>query len=175
MSVKEQQREVHIEKRARALATILLTRRNDLLIEEVQDDIGQDYIVRFHTKGKDGLREFGVGLKGTLTAATKDDADGVLRPVMQEKKRYGPFLRPVCLFLFAMENDAGWYTWVEEPMEKAGKVLLRSCAEPDCHQLDKRALKEIIDHVDAWHDAIFLDLIVNGPGRSKADRKGART
>ena len=39
---------------------MLLTRREDMLIDEVKDDIGVDYVVRFHTKGKEGLREFGI-------------------------------------------------------------------------------------------------------------------
>src|SRR5438105_698962 len=57
MSVTEHAREVMIDKRARALTLMLLTRREDLLVEEVKDDIGLDFIVRFHTKGKNGLRE----------------------------------------------------------------------------------------------------------------------
>ena len=56
MSGQQHQRERLIEKRARALAMMLLTRREDLLIEEVKDDIGLDYLVRFNTKGKKGLR-----------------------------------------------------------------------------------------------------------------------
>jgi hypothetical protein len=174
VSVKVNEQEILIDKRAHALAVMLLTRRKDLLIEEVKDDIGLDYIVRFYTEGKDGLREFGVQLKGTLAAATKDDADNVLCPSMQQRKQYGPFVRPVCLFLFTMDNDEGWYTWVAEPIEVDGKALLRSCAEPDCQQLDKRALREIIDRVDGWHDAIFLRLVVNGPGGGKSDRRGAK-
>src|SRR5207249_8123866 len=54
-------------------ALMLLTRRDELLIEEVQDDIGHDFLVRFHTKGKDGLREFGIQVEGSWTAATKDE------------------------------------------------------------------------------------------------------
>src|SRR5438067_4457716 len=107
MSVKERQREVLIEKRARALAMMLLTRREDLVIEEVQGDIGLDYLVRFHTKGKEGLREFGVELKA-VGPATKDQVNKVLRPALRQVQSYGPFSRPVCLFLFAMENDSAW-------------------------------------------------------------------
>jgi hypothetical protein len=62
MSRQEDRREVFIQKRAKALATILLTDRDDLLIEEVSNEIGLDYIVRFRTTGKEGLREFGVSV-----------------------------------------------------------------------------------------------------------------
>jgi len=175
MSEKEHQREILIEKRARALTMMLLTRREDLRIEEVNEDIGLDYIVRFHSDGKEGLREFGIVLKGVWAAVTKEQADKVLRPFPRQMKQYGPFLRPVCLFLFTMENDKAWYTWVAEPIDADdGETLLRSCDEPVCQQLDNKALGEIIERVDLWYDAIFDRLIVNGPGKSKADRKRAK-
>jgi hypothetical protein len=142
MSENVHQREILVEKRARALAMMLLTRRADLLIEEVKDDIGLDYIVRFHTEGKEGLREFGIALRGAWATVTRDHANKVLRPAVQHLKRYGPFLRPVCLFFFTMENDGAWYTWVAEPIESEdGKPLLRSGDEPDCRQLDKKGIE----------------------------------
>jgi hypothetical protein len=172
MSDKERQREVFVEKRARALALMLLTRREDLLIEEVKDDIGLNYFVRFHTEGKEGLREFGVKLQGARAAVTRDDADKVLRPAVQRLGRYGPFPLPVCLFFFTMEGDGAWYTWVAEPIESEdGKPVLRSRDEPDCRPLDQRALKAIIERVDVWYDALFPSLIGNGPGGGNADRK----
>jgi hypothetical protein len=175
MSVKAHKRELLVKKRARALTMMLLTRREDLLVEEVNDNIGMDYIVRFHSKGKAGLREFAVQVTGVWPAATKDSADQALGPVLQQLERYGPFLRPICLFFFTMENDGAWYTWLAEPIEaESGKPLLRSRDEPDCRPLDKKALKEIIERVDAWHDALFPALSVNGPGGSKSPRKGAK-
>ena len=174
MAIKEQERQILIEKRARALTMMLLTHRADLLIEEVNDDIGLDYIVRFRTAGKEGLREFGIEQKAAQSAETRDQANKLLRTALEQVKHYGPFLRPVCLFLFAMENDVGWYTWVAEPIEENEKPLLRSCAEPDCRHLDRKALKEIIDRVDLWYDAMFASLVVNGSGGGKAERKGAK-
>jgi hypothetical protein len=172
MSEQEQKREIFVQKRARALTMMLLTRREDLLIEEVKDDIGLDYIVRFHTEGKEGLREFGIELKGLWPAVTKEHADKALRPSMRQMMQHGPFLRPVCLFLFTMENDGAWYTWVAEPtMAEDETPVLLSCNEPDCRPLDKRALKEIIERVDLWYDVLFPSLIVNGPGGSKAEPK----
>jgi hypothetical protein len=175
MAVTALEREVFIEKRARALTTMLLTRRQDLLVEEVKDDIGLDYIVRFNSKGKSGIREFAVQVAGALVAATKDDADQALRPALTQLKRCGPFLRPVCIFFFTMENDGAWYTWGAEPIEgEGGKPLLRSCDRPDCRPLDRKALQEIVECVDVWHDAHFAGLAVNGPAGSKAPRKAAK-
>jgi hypothetical protein len=174
MSEKEQRRKAFIEKRARALAMMLLTRREDLLIEEVSADIGLDYLARFHSAGKEGLREFGVAVRGAWAGVTKDQADKGLRPAVRQLKRHGPSLRPVCLFFFTMENDGAWYTWVAEPVEaEDGKPRLRSCNEPDCRELDRRGLKMIIERVDVWYDALFPSLIVNGPGGGKGERKQA--
>jgi hypothetical protein len=175
MSEKERNRERLIAKRARALAMMLLTRHGDLLIEEVKDDIGLDYLVRFPSEAKDGLREFGVVVCAIWAAATKDEADKVLRPSVQRVKRYGPFLRPVCLFFFTMENDGGWYTWIAEPLEtEAGKPVLGLRDEPDCRPLDRRALKDILERVDVWHEALLATLVVNGPGGTRTQRKRAK-
>jgi hypothetical protein len=175
MSAKEHQRAILVEKRSRALAMMLLSRRQDLLIEEVKEDIGLDYVVRFQTKHKEGLREFGIAIRGAVTAASKRDADKALRPALAHVLRRGPFLRPVCLCFFTMENDGAWYTWVAEPITaEDGTAVLWAGDEPDCHPLDKRALTEIIERVDVWYDAIFPRLIVNGPGGRKANREGTK-
>jgi hypothetical protein len=175
MSAKEKQRRYFVEKRVRALALMLLTRRDDLLIEEVKDDIGLDFIVRFHTKGKEGLREFGIKLGGGWSAVSEEQIGLLVRPTVKELNRYGPFLRPVCLFLFTMENDDGWYAWVAEPIEtEDGQVLLRYGDEPACQPLHKGTLKDIIERVDGWYDAMFANLLVNGPGGAKTHGKRAK-
>ena len=176
MSEQEQQREFFVAKRARALTMMLLTRREDLLIEEVKDDIGLDYIVRFHTEDKEGLREFGISVRGALAAVTKEQADELLRPAVRQVNRHGPFLRPVCLFFFTMADDGAWSTWVAEPIEsEEGKPLLRTCDHPDCRQLDRKALKEILQRLDGWYDPLFPSLVVNGPGGGKSPRKRAKS
>jgi hypothetical protein len=175
MSIKEQQRQLFVEKRVRALALMLLTRREDLFIEEVKDDIGLDFIVRFHTKAKEGLREFGIKLGGSWSTVTKEHIDTAVSPIVQEMKRHGPFLRPVCVFLFTMENDEGWYAWVAEPIEVAdGNALLRYADEPACRPLHKGALKDIIERVDVWYDAIFANLLINGSKSGKPHGKRAK-
>ena len=74
-----------------------------------------------------------------------------------------------------MENDTAWYTWAAEPTESDdGKPVLRFYDGPDCRQLDKRALKETIERVDLWYDALFPTLIANGPRGSKPDRTRAK-
>jgi hypothetical protein len=130
--VTRDRRETFIEKRARALAMMLLTRRENLLIEEMKDDVGLDYLVRFHTEGKEGLREFGVAMRGAWAAVSKDAADKVLRPAVRQMKRRGPFLRPVCLFFFTMEKEGPGTRGLPSPSNrrtgKPGCVLATSRA-----------------------------------------------
>jgi hypothetical protein len=115
-----------------------------------------------------------VKLRGAWAAVTKGHADRFLRPTVRQMKRYGPFLRPVCLFLFTREDEGAWYTWVAEPAEEGGKPLLRSRDEPDCRPLDRRALNAILERVDAWHDVLFPSLVGNGPGGGKAHSERAK-
>lgn len=175
MSAKGQKSEPFAEKRARALAVMLLTEREDLLVEEPTGDLGLDFIVRFHTPGRPGLREFGIQLKATRTPAAKVQADALLRHPVRDSAGYGPFPYPVCLFYFTMEDNGAWYTWVVEPAESdEGKPVLRLRGEADCRPLDKKALKEVIAQVDSWYEAVYPSLVVNGSGRSKAGHSGAK-
>lgn len=172
MSDKEQKRRALAEKRARALTRILLSRRPDLRVEEIEDEIGQDFVVRFRTQGKEGRRELGIEVKADWAALSKDQADQALRPVLQRLKRFGPFPHPLCLFYFTMENDGAWYTWIAEPLQSVdGRATLSFRDSPDCHALDKKALRDIIERVDKWYDVHFSFLLGNGPAGGKAHRK----
>jgi len=176
MSVAAAKRETLIDKRAHALALVLLTRRPQLVVEEeTRDrDFGFDYIVRFRTPHKEGLREFAIQLKGVRGALTKEQADKAARPALQQFKRHGPCLRPVCLFLFTMANDAAWHTWAAEPqLSPNGRALLRLHDQPDCRPLDDSALDTVLQRVHAWYDAVFPSVIINGPADTKADRQQA--
>ncbi|SRR5579871_3571077 len=165
MPDKQRRRGLFAGKRARALAMKLLTRHENLHIEEVHEAVGLDNIVRFHTEGKEGLRELGIALRAVRAAMTKEEANRLLRPSLRRLKRYGPFSQPVCLFFFTMEDDGAWYTWVAEPVIEDGQPVLRSGDEADCRTLDKRALNEILGRVDSWYDDLFARLVVNGTGR----------
>jgi hypothetical protein len=149
-------------KRVQALAIMYLTRRSDLSVEEVRgEDTGLDLMVRFTSGGKDGVRQFGVQLRGVWSPVTKEDADKLAGRSLREAQRYGPFALPVCLFLFAMEANHGWHTWVAEPVVEAGTAHLRLPSNADCQPLDRAALDEVVARVDRWYDAFFANLIAN--------------
>jgi hypothetical protein len=157
-----------IGERVRALAIILLTRREDVSILEVTEELGLDFIVTLNHEEKPGLRQFGVKLAGAWTKVTAEHANAVLYPTMQKILRYGPFPYPVVLFFFTMQNGEGWYTWATEPrLTKDGGFELRANEEASCHPLDDDAVDEIIRRVDAWHDAFFARTIKETPKRGR--------
>jgi hypothetical protein len=146
-----------------------LTRRPDLTIREATADIGIDLLVRLHPEGKEGVRQFGVEIRGVLSAVTADHANKILGPSMQKMLRNGPFPFPVVLFFFAMEDDQGWYAWVAEPViESDGSPELRQHGEADCRPLDDEYVDEIVDRVDRWYDAFFAKTSKTVSTRSKS-------
>jgi hypothetical protein len=60
------------------------------------------------------------------------------------------------LFLFTMENNEGWYTWVAEPVVTAdGHFELVRHGRASCHPLNAEAIDQIVAAVDRWYDAFF--------------------
>jgi hypothetical protein len=159
-----------IQVRVRALAIMCLTRRSDLIVREETTDIGLDLLVTVRPKAKEGLRQFGADLKGRWSALTPDTANAGLRPSLQKIRRYGPFPFPVVLFLFTMEDDKGWYTWVAEPViAPDGSAEMRQHGEAHCRPLDDEAVDGIVDEVDRWYDAFFArgSKVLRSKGKSR--------
>ena len=157
-----------IGERVKALATILLTRREDISIHEVTEDFGLDFIVTIVHEEKPGLRQFGVKMRGVWSKVTAENANAVLYPSMQRMLRYGPFPYPVVLFFYTMENGEAWYTWTTEPwLSSDGGFELRANEEASCHPLDDAAVDGIISKVDAWYDVFFERTSKDRPKRRR--------
>src|SRR5437899_1765665 len=112
MADKREKRQRFIEERARALAIVHLTRRDDLVVKDSDGYPGLDLRVTIVRGKKRAARWFGVALAGTWSATTVDHVNETLKPTMQLLRRIGPFPFPVCLFHFTMEDNQGHYTWV---------------------------------------------------------------
>ena len=171
MANKAARQEMLIAKRVRALAVMYLTRRSDLMVEEVQEDIGLDLIVRFAPENKEGIRQFGVEPRGVWSSVTKEHADKVLVASVRQAQRHGPFAFPVCMFLFTMEENKAWYTWVAEPVVQTGKAILRMHQRADCQPLNNAALNQIVAHVDRWYDTFLENLVANPIDGGKPGRR----
>lgn len=141
-----------INERAEHLAVVYLTRRQDLVIERMTADYGLDMLVTILRDKLPTGRVFGVQVKGQ-DKAFKDDIQEVSLSFSRKETSYFqelPF--PVCLFLFTMEDDKGYYRWIKYPVGESNQVL-RSIEQDRWHPLDEQEIGQIVDDVKAWYDA----------------------
>src|SRR5437773_1887268 len=105
-----------IEERARALAILLLTERDDLLIRTPEDsESGANVEVEIVKKGHPTKRRFGVKLKGTTLALLEKNAAQILAAAADAGDAAKvPF--PVCAFVFDVKHNHGFYGWLNEPI-----------------------------------------------------------
>jgi hypothetical protein len=151
-------KEFFLAERARALATVYLTRRDDLRIE-AKEDLGLDYLVYIVKEEEPSQRPFGVLLRAEMAPVDPEQANALLRPAVVGFRNRGTFPYPVCLLFFTMRDDRGYYTWLLEPLVNGqGKPRLRERSEADCRPLDKEGINQIVATVDRWYDALYTDL-----------------
>ncbi len=108
----------YVGKRAEQLAVLYLSRRNDIEITaRPYADYGPDFLVSICKENEYTGRIFGIQLKARVSLQPVCKADkneikldiGTI-PVPEDI----PF--PLCLFVFAMENDDGYYRWIKKPV-----------------------------------------------------------
>jgi len=60
---------------------------------------------------------------------------------------------PLCLFVFTMRDDRGYYGWLKEPTVTDPRLpVLRRVDEVRWGELDRDGLADIIASVNAWYD-----------------------
>src|SRR5262245_6903624 len=161
MAGKHGQQEWFIAERARALALVHLTRRDDLLIQAHPHERGLAFLVDVTQGGKPTSRRFGVAVRGVRPAVAVQHANKVLKPTLQSFLKTGPFAFAVCLFFFTMQDDAGYYTWIAEPALLDGtRPKLKAHGTANCATLNREALAGIVVQVNEWYDAFFAAVAV---------------
>ena len=156
MAQKNALQERLIAERARASAIVYLTGRPDVTVKEDTEEIGVELLAFIRPKGRRGIRQFGVALKGAWEGVTSARAKEVLRPTMRGLLRNGPFPFPVVLFFFTMQDDRARYAWVAEPIiSPDGGAELRIHDEAKCLPLDERIADGIVARINDWYDAYY--------------------
>jgi hypothetical protein len=163
--------ERYTDQRAILLANLVLTRRPDVRILPFQEgeDSGIDLIAQVVSEGNpDGLiPSFAVEVKGT-SRTLPDEASAVKygnQHAKQRAARRGFIFLPTLVFLFSMDGDLGYYSWIMEPAvnAKGGPSLTR--VSPLCFQrIGKETLDTIIARVQDWIQAMAKALLKNSPG-----------
>lgn len=152
-------KEWFIEERARALALVLLTRREDLVVKETREENGLDFTAYVKTERHLGNRPFGIYLAATMTPVTLDTANNHLKPVLEQVHSVGPFLFPVCVFYFTVKDDQGYYTWAYEPTVTAeGEPKLAVHSTAQCRKLGNESLEEMLSAVIKWYDNSYATM-----------------
>ncbi|HAJ58467.1 MAG TPA: hypothetical protein DCP31_03695, partial [Cyanobacteria bacterium UBA8543] len=100
-----------INERAKHLAVVYLTRRQDLVTERMTADYGFDILVTILRDKLPTGRVFGVQVKGQ-DKAFKDIQELSLSFTGKETNYFLDLPFPVCVFLFTMEDDRGYYRWI---------------------------------------------------------------
>lgn len=150
--MKRDMREFFAE-RAELLAFIHLTRRDDLVVDRLaSSDSGVDFLVTLMQGGVATGRMFGVQAKaqeGTVASACDLHFAGDL-----SFRDVADVPLPLCLFVFTMRDDRGYYGWLKEPAVADPRLpVLRRVDEVRWGELDSSGLSEIIASVNAWYDA----------------------
>src|SRR5438132_382010 len=110
----------YLEERAEQLAIVYLSRRDDLVItkQRAGSDDGIDLLVNLLKTGTNTGRVFGVEVKALrsnrqIQPASKREAVRINLSKVRVPRDI-PF--PLCLFVFIMETDEGYYRWVKKPV-----------------------------------------------------------
>ncbi len=110
----------YIGERAEALATMYLTRRQDLEVSSVSPRsryTGSDIQIRLKSKSGGAPITFIVKVKGVFRSSPRLGLPSSrmfpVRYAVQELEDRG---LPVCIFLFTVDDERGYYRWLYEPV-----------------------------------------------------------
>ncbi|MDX2230473.1 MAG: DUF4365 domain-containing protein [Leptolyngbyaceae cyanobacterium bins.349] len=139
-----------IGQRAEALANVYLTRSQNLVVQRLDHDFGIDLLVEIAHNNRTTGKVFGVQIKGRDKALK--NGQKYLLPITEEYNQYFqnlPF--PVCLLLFTMEDDKGYYQWVNYSTSSSPDSNLADQAK--WRSLDGNGIEHLLQEVNDWYDA----------------------
>jgi hypothetical protein len=152
-------KELFIADRVRALATVVLTRRGDLVISETKQSTGLDLHVTIDREDKPMRLGFGILLRGVMLPLGPEEANKILAPTMGQFQGMRKFTYPVCLFFFTMRDEQAYFSWLAEPVLTGGTPKLIHHASARCVALTSQLLDDIVERIVGWYDAVEAVLI----------------
>jgi hypothetical protein len=152
-------KEQFLGERLRALATIVLTRRDDLTVVETKKATDLELHVYIDREDKSMRLMFGVVLRGVPSPVSVDHANKILGPTMGQFQRMRKFTYPVCLFFFTMREEQAFFSWLAEPVVNGGVPKVVHHAKANCVELTHERLDRVVDAIVSWYDAVESVLI----------------
>lgn len=150
-----------MEQRAKHLAILHLTRRGDLFVTESPVDYGLDLLVEVSKDNRATGRLFGVQVKASnRLPVLAENAFGrnTVTISLQVADMLEDLPFPLCLFIFHMLTDEGYYKWIREPIISAKEEMpqLRRNRENVFTRLTRETLDEIVQQVDVWYAGRYV-------------------
>lgn len=147
----------YLEERAEQLAIVYLSRRDDLVINRQKGaDYGLDLLVSLTSNREYTGRMFGVvvqALKSYQDSGRITTFPAEIRFDPRESRIHNDLPFPLCLFVFVMESDAGYYRWIKRPaygLDGRPQLLLEQTGS--LKKLDDKAIDRIISEVSVWYE-----------------------
>jgi hypothetical protein len=142
------------EERAVAFASLVLTKRRDVLVgPHAGTDPAVDLLVAIRTAGHSTRRRlFGVRMVEYMDLPNIRDVDE--RVAAHFSGNHCEVRFPVCVFAIGVRKPEGIYRWVVEPVVEDGRALLRRDVEANWQSRDEPGAARLIDRVNAWYDAL---------------------
>jgi hypothetical protein len=147
-------KQLFLADRVRALATVILTRHEDLSIAETKRSTGLDFHVYIDREDKPMRLAFGVMLRGVPSTVPADGANEILGPTMGQFRGMRKFTYPICLFFFSMRDDRAYFSWLAEPILNGGVPKLVHRDEADCVELTDDLIDRSVERIVEWYDAV---------------------
>ncbi len=154
-----EEKEQFIADQARALATVILTRRGDLTIVDARRDAGLDFLVSINREDKPMRLTLGILLRGMTAPVTAEEANKILSPTLGQFQGMRKFTYPVCLFFFTLRQEQAFFSWLAEPVVTNGIPKLVHRDRANCVELTDDLLAQALEQVVAWYDAVEVVLI----------------
>ena len=147
-----------MEDRAKAIATIMLTRRPELRLTQPPDgrESGYDFEVEIVEGNKRSY--FFIEVRSVWAPLQKSEVDIALQPYLAEAQTSRPLPFPSCIFLFTMKTNQCWFCWVTEPCIKDGRAFFRVSQRADAQRLDDRLLDQVLTSVTRWFDVYYANV-----------------
>ena len=124
--------------RAEQLAKVFLCRFNDLILKK-SNQIGLDFIVG--VKYNNTIDEiFGIEIKAGKKRSW------FTKQIRNNKTKYADNKFPVLLFLFDMETDKGYFSWIVKPLSKPTFTK-----KFKFYQLNDKRMAGLIGFIECWH------------------------
>ena len=137
-----------------ALATIVLTRRDDLVITAAKLVPGIDWHVFIQREDKPMRLFFGVILRGVDSPMTPDQANTFLDTSLEQIPGVRKFAYPVCLMMFELQKQTGFFSWLAEPSINDGEAKLIHHKQVNCVPLTNEVVNHVVEQIVVWYDAV---------------------